>query len=202
MKIIFICCVIVIMLVMYSGCTQPFDAHDVQVIPEVTKSMPIPTPTVIFYDTTATVSTTAVTRELTKTPTTKPTMAPTRPPTITPQNTPDSASFICTGDNCGTLSVRLTCNPKMLFKRMAILNVKNPNNATELSAAVAAMGNNFVDVLPDGSVIPITIKPGKYTLVLLDSNNVQVPERGLISSVRNVSVSKGTIKNTVFIEDC
>ena len=90
----------------------------------------------------------------------------------------------------------------MLFKRMAILNVKNPNNATELSAAVAAMGNNFVDVLPDGSVIPITIKPGKYTLVLLDSNNVQVPERGLISSVQNVSVSKGTIKNTVFIEDC
>lgn len=137
-----------------------------------------------------------------KTPTTQPTMTMARTPAISFLNTPDSASFICTGDTCGTLSVRLTCNPKILFKRMAILNVKNPDNAAKLSAAVAAVGNNFVGVLPDRSVIPITIKPGKYTLVLLDSNNLQVPERGLISSVRNVSVSKGTNKNTVFIEDC
>lgn len=202
MKIIFVCCVIVIMWVMCSGCTQPYDAHEVQIIPETTKSMPIPTPNVMFTDTTATVSTTAVTRELTKTQTTTPTMTLITTPPINVTDTPESASYNCIGENCGTLSVRLTCNPKILFKRMAILNVKNPNNAIELSAAVAAMGNNFVDVLPDGSVIPITIQPGKYTLVLLDSNNVQVPERGLISSVRNVTVSKGTMKNSVFIEDC
>ena len=96
----------------------------------------------------------------------------------------------------------LTCNPRMLFRRVAILKIKNPNNATERSAAVAAMGNNFADVLPDGLVNPVNINPGSYTLVLLNEKNVQVPQSRIISSMGSVSVTTGKITKYVFKEDC
>jgi hypothetical protein len=201
MKIIAVCGVIIIALVLSSGCTQPFDAASGQAIPEEIKNNSLLTPTVMARGTTVTVSTPPATREPTKTQTTKPTMTLTSL-TITPQSTPDSASYICNGDTCGTLNIQITCNPRILFKRVAILQIKNPNNTTVRSAAVAAMGNNFADVLPDGSVIPIKINPGKYTLVLLDEKNAQVPETGGILSLGTVSVSTDKTTTFVFKEKC
>jgi hypothetical protein len=165
-----------------------------------------PTPTIIAPDTSITVSTPDATKELTKTQTTKPTMTPigtpTGTPTITQVSTPAKTSYFCNGDKCGTLIIQLTCNPRILFRRVAILKIKNPNNNTERSAAVAAMGNNFADVLPDGSVNPVKINPGGYTLVLLNEKNVQVPQSRLISSMGSVSVTTGKITKYVFKEYC
>ena len=90
----------------------------------------------------------------------------------------------------------------MLFKRVAILTIKDARNTSQVSAAVAAMGNNFEEVLPDGSVIPVQANPGRYTLVLLDANNVQVPEMGRIESIGTTSVQTGKITKYVFTEDC
>ncbi len=157
-----------------------------------------PTKTVMAPDTTLTVSNPDATRDPTKTQTPKPTITFVG----TPANTPDFASFFCSGDKCGTLIIQLTCNPRILFRRVAILKIKDPNNTTERSAAVASIGKNFVNVLPDGSVIPVNITPGRYTLVLLDAKNVQVPESGVISSMRSASVTTNKITTAVFKEEC
>ena len=37
----------------------------------------------------------------------------------------------------------------MIFRRMAIIRIAHPGNEAERSAAVAAMGSNFTDVLPE-----------------------------------------------------
>jgi len=136
----------------------------------------------------------------TKTPT------PARTPTVTTavplSVTPEPASYRCTGDSCGTLTIRLSCNPKIQFKRVAILKIKNPGNPGEVTAAVAAMGTNFEEVLPDGSVIPLQANPGRYTLVLLDANNLPVPEMGRTESIRTTSVQTGKTTRIVFTEDC
>jgi hypothetical protein len=162
-------------------------------------------PTVIAPRTTITVTTT-VTKNLTKTQTTKPTISSTgtltATSTITIVDTPVTASYLCNNDKCGTLMISLTCNPKILFRRVAILKIKNPNNETQRSAAVSAMGNNFADVLPDGSVNPVKINPGSYTLVLVNEKNVQVPQSRIISSMGSVSVTTGKITKYVFKEYC
>jgi hypothetical protein len=164
-----------------------------------------PSPTVMAPRTSITISTTAI-KELTKTQTTKPTISSTgtltATSTITIVDTPVTASYLCNNDKCGTLMISLTCNPKILFRRVAILKIKNPNNDTERSAAVAAMGNNFADVLPDGSVNPVQVNPGSYTLVLLNEKNVQVPQSRIISSMGSASVATGKITKYVFKEDC
>ena len=164
-----------------------------------------PSPTMMVPRTSITISTTAI-KELTKTQTTKPTISPTGTPTgkstITIVDTPVIDSYFCNSDKCGTLMISLTCNPRILFRRVAILKIKNPNNDTERSAAVAAMGNNFADVLPDGSVNPVKINPGSYTLVLVNEKNVQVPQSRIISSMGSVSVTTGKITKYVFKEDC
>jgi hypothetical protein len=164
-----------------------------------------PSPNVMVPRTSITISTTAI-KELTKTQTTKPTISSTgtltATSTITIVDTPVTASYLCNNDKCGTLMISLTCNPRILFRRVAILKIKNPNNETERSAAVAAMGNNFAEVLPDGSVNPVKINPGSYTLVLLNEKNVQVPQSRIISSMKSVSVATGKITKYVFKEDC
>jgi hypothetical protein len=164
-----------------------------------------PSPNVMVPRTSITISTMAI-KELTKTQTTKPTISSTgtltATSTITIVDTPVTASYLCNNDKCGTLMISLTCNPRILFRRVAILKIKNPNNETERSAAVAAMGNNFAEVLPDGSVNPVKINPGSYTLVLLNEKNVQVPQSRIISSMKSVSVATGKITKYVFKEDC
>jgi hypothetical protein len=205
-KIIFMCGVIVFALVVGSGCTQPFDAASEQVIPEETKHISIPTPTVMAPGTSLTVSSQDTTRAPVKTQTTNPTVIPIRTPTGTPTTTlagtSDTDSYFCTSDKCGTLMISLTCNPRILFRRVAILKIKNPDNATERSAAVAAMGNKFVNVLPDGSVLPVKLNPGRYTLILLNEKNVQVPETGVIKSMGSVYVAADKITKYEFKEEC
>ena len=205
-KIIFICGVIVFALVVGSGCTQPFDAASEQVIPEETKNLPIPTPTVMAPETSLSVSSPNATRAPAKTQTTYPAVTPIKTPTGTPTitlaGTSDTGSYFCNSDECGTLMISLTCNPRILFRRVAILKIKNPGNTTERSAAVAAMGNNFVNVLPDGTVLPVKLHPGRYTLVLLNEKNVQVPETGVIKSMGSVYVEADKITKYEFKEEC
>jgi len=202
----FIACMIVCAFILGSGCTQPSGTPPGQVTPEETKTTPSPTPTATVPDTPVTVSVPDTTRVPATTQTTKPTLTPTstptRTPTITLTGTSDTASYFCTGDTCGTLMVSLTCNPRILFRRMAILKLKNPANTTERSAAVAAMGNNYANILPDGSVLPVPLHPGRYTLVLLNERNVQVPETGVVKSMATVYVSTGKITTYEFKQEC
>jgi len=202
LKIIFVWGMIVFALVVSSGCTQPFHATSSQVVPEETKNTTIPTPTVFPPDTSVTISAPDTTGEPTKTQTTTTAMTATGTQTITQVDTPVPALYSCNGDACGTLDIRLTCNPRILFRYVAILRIQNPNDDIERSAAVAAMGNNFADVLPDGSVIPVKIKPGEYTLILLDEKMVQVPESGIISSMGSVFMTTGKTTDIVFKEKC
>ena len=157
-----------------------------------------PAPTVMNRNTTIPVSTPDTIRTPTKTQTPKPTITFTGTPAITPS----SVSFFCNGDSCGTLDIQLTCNPKILFRRVAIVQINDLSNTTERSAAVASMGNNFVDIFPDGSVSPVKLTPGSYSLVLLDAKNVQVPESRIYSSMKSVYVTKNKITKVEFKEEC
>ena len=186
---------LLIFFILIMGCSQP-TTHNTLLSPVPTTRPIVPVATTI---------------QTTSTPTPLPTLTTTPVPTaavtqvlmtITHVDTPDTASYFCNSDKCGTLMISVTCNPRMLFRRVAILKIKNPNNATERSAAVAAMGNNFADVLPDGLVNPVNINPGSYTLVLLNEKNVQVPQSRIISSMGSVSVTTGKITKYVFKADC
>ncbi len=196
----FIGCLGIVLLVLCSGCLQPPGSSSVQLTPALTPY--VTAPVVLTPGSTATVSPAVTTRVMTTTKTPTPSRTPTVTPAVPVPVTPEPASYRCTGDSCGTLTIRLSCNPKMQFKRVAILKIKNAGNTSEVTAAVAAMGNNFEEVLPDGSVIPIQANPGRYTLVLLDANNLPVPEMGRTESIRTTSVQTGKTTRIVFTEDC
>jgi hypothetical protein len=202
MKVTFVFAIIVLALVAVSGCTQTSDMSSGQTNPAETRSTPIPAPVITAPVISATPSMPEQTWKPTTIPTTKSIITPTVTLTSTPIAAPESSSFLCEGDNCGTLNVRLSCNPKIVFKRMTFLQIKYTNNTIDRSAAVAAMGNNFADILPDGSVTPVKIKPGRYTLILLDDKNVQVPDGGGLSTMGTVSVTSGKITSYVFKEKC
>jgi hypothetical protein len=201
-KRIFFLIILVIGFCLICGCTTQTEN------PSSPKAI-TPSPTVMAPRASITVSATDTKDLITQTTipqTTKPTISPSGSPkatsTITVVNTPVTPSYFCNGDKCGTLIISLTCNPRILFRHAAILKIKNPDNATQRSAAVTAMGNNFADILPDGSVNPIKINPGSYTIVLLNEKNVQVPQTRIISSMGSVFIETGKITKYVFKEDC